>query len=347
MQQMIFLGFLALISIAFLWVINDYLMPIFWAIVFAIIFFPVHTRLLPHLKYPSLSSATTVLFIILLIFVPLFFVGSLVVKESLTIYQQIAVANNSDGVATVDLFTQFGEATKYLERFGISELEVKEKTITYASVATNWLSNQAISFGGKTFTFTLQFFLMLYLLFFFIRDGRKIEKRLIEILPLGDRREKRLFAKFTSTTRAVIKGTLVVGIVQGVIGGILFSIVGIKAAILWGVLMTILAVVPAVGAVIIWLPASIILLLTGNIWQGILIFVVGALVISLIDNILRPILVGKDTKMPDVLILISTLGGLSVFGITGFVIGPVVAGFFIAMWNMFEEEYRSDLQLHG
>ena len=346
LQQIIFLILLSIISLAFLYVINDYLMPVFWAVVLAIIFIPVHRKLLQYVKYPSLSSAITLLSILIVIFVPLFFVGSLVLKESVGLYQQITVTTSEGGV-TVDLFDRFGEAASYLERFNISEEEAKEKIVSYAGAATNWLTDQAVSFGSKTFTITLQFFLMLYVLFFLLKDGAHIEKRLIEILPLGDRREKKLFAKFTSTTRAVVKGTLVVGVVQGLIGGILFSIAGIKGALLWGVLMTIVSVVPAVGAVVVWLPAGIILLLTGSIWQGVLILIGGALIISLIDNILRPILVGKDTKMPDVFILLSTLGGLSIFGITGFVIGPVVAGFFIAMWEMFEEEYHKDLQLHG
>jgi len=347
LQQGLFFGLLALISIAFLWVVNDYIMPIFWAIVFSIIFIPLYNKLLPHLKYPSLSSAITLLLILLLIFVPLLFVGSLVIKESVTIYQQVSTTTVEGEIVSVGIFDKFENVSAYLERFGISETETKEKAISYASAATGWLTNQAVSLGSKTFTLTLQFFLMLYVLFFLLRDGERIKKRLIEILPLGDRREKKLFAKFTSTTRAVIKGTLVVGIIQGAVGALLFSIAGIKGAILWGVLMTILSVVPAVGAVFVWLPAGIFLLLTGSIWQGILILVAGALIISLIDNILRPILVGKDTKMPDVVILISTLGGLSLFGIAGFVIGPIIAGFFISMWEMFEEEYHTDLLLHG
>jgi len=346
LQQIAFLSLLFLVSVVFLWVIHDYVMPIFWAIVLGILFIPVHNKLLPYVKFPSVSSLLTITLILTIIFVPLFFVGGLVFKESLAMYQQISNASTG-GDVTVDLFDRFGEALTYLERFGVSEVEAKEKIIEYTGVATSWLTSQAVSFGGKTFTIALQFFLMIYILFFLFKDGARIKKRLIEILPLGDRREKKLFAKFTSTTRAVVKGTLVVGVIQGIIGTILFTIAGIQGAVLWGVLMTILSVVPAVGAIIVWLPAAVILLVTGSVWQGILILVGGALIISLIDNILRPLLVGKDTKMPDVFILISTLGGLSLFGITGFVIGPVIAGFFIAMWEMFEEEYHDDLRLLG
>ncbi len=346
LQQTMFLGLLVFISVAFLYVINDFIMPIFWAVVLAIIFIPLHRRLVAVVKLPALSSALTMIIILLITILPLFIVGSLVLKESVSLYQHISAAD-SQGNVTVDLFDTFGQAATYLERFGVSETEARERMTAYAGAATNWLTNQAVALGSKTFSITLQFFLMLYVLFFMLKDGAKIKKRLIEILPLGDRREKKLFAKFTSTTRAVVKGTLIVGIVQGAIGAVLFSIAGINGAILWGVLMTIVSVVPAVGTVVVWLPAGLLLLFTGSVWQGMLILIGGALIISLIDNILRPILVGKDTKMPDVLVLVSTLGGLSVFGITGFVIGPIVAGFFMSMWEMFEEEYHTDLLLRG
>lgn len=346
LQQYFFFALLAIVSVAFLYIIHDYLMPVFWAVVFAILFLPLQKRVVKLVKFPSLASALSLILILIVIFLPLTVIGSLVFKESLTLYQQISVTN-PDGTVTVDLFERFGESLTFFEQFGFSETEAKERLVSYASAATEWLSSQVLSFGSKTFVITLQFFIMLYLLFFFLRDGARIKKRLMEILPLGDKREARLIAKFASTTRAVVKGTLIVGVVQGAIGGLLFSIAGIKGAVLWGVFMTVLSVIPALGTVIVWLPAGLILLATGSIWQGMLILIGGALIVSLIDNILRPILVGRDTKMPDAIILISTLGGLSVFGLTGFVIGPIMAGFFIVLWNMFEEEYHDDLLATG
>lgn len=346
LQQYTFFLLLAIVSIGFLYVINDYIMAIFWAVVLAILFHPIHERLIKPLKYKSAASGVTLILILLIIFAPLFWIGSLVVEESVGIYRQLSISTENSSV-TVDLFDRFGEAVSFLEGYGVSENEVKERVASAASTATNWLSSQAVSFGSKTFQIAIQFFLMLYILFFLLRDGKTIVKRLIEILPLGNTREKRLFSKFASITRAVVKGTLVVGIVQGTIGGILFAIAGIQGAILWGVLMTILSVIPAVGAIIIWLPAGLILLATGGIWQGLVVLIGGAVVVSLVDNILRPILVGKDTEMPDVFVLLSTIGGLSVFGITGFVIGPVIAGFFLVVWDMFEERYKKELEQYG
>lgn len=144
-----------------------------------------------------------------------------------------------------------------------------------------------------------------------------------------------------------MKGTFIIGIVQGTLGGLLFWAVGIKGAVIWGSLMTVLSIIPAVGSFLVWFPAGVILLFTGHIWQGVVVLVVGTAIISLVDNLLRPPLVGKDTEMPDVLVLLSTLGGLSLFGISGFIIGPIIAAFFLSMWNMFEEEHRKELNEMG
>ena len=321
-------------------------MPIFWAIVFAILFNPLHQKWLSITKNRlNFSSFLTIVTILLIVFVPLSIIGSLVFKESVDFYQQLSITN-TEGVQ-IDFLEKIALVSRYLEDFGVEEAEFKEKITIFAGQASRWLTSQAFVFGQNTFSVIVQFFVMLYILFFMLRDGPAIEKWLRHILPLGDRKEKRLFTRFVSTTRGVIKGTFVIGIIQGAIGGILFWIAGIKGAVLWAVLMTLLSVVPAVGPALVWFPAGILLLLTGSMWQGILILVGGGLIISLIDNILRPRLVGRDTQMPDTFILISTLGGLSIFGITGFVIGPIIAGFFIAMWHMFEEEYRRDLELHG
>jgi predicted PurR-regulated permease PerM len=152
-------------------------------------------------------------------------------------------------------------------------------------------------------------------------------------------RERQLLAKFADVALATIKGTLVVGVVQGAIGAVLFWILGIPAPVFWGSLMAVLSVLPAVGPGLIWLPAAVILLAMGQILKGIVLIVAGVLVIGLVDNMLRPLLVGHDTQMPDYLVLLATLGGLAVFGVSGFVIGPVIAAFFLVVWEMFAQEY--------
>ena len=163
---------------------------------------------------------------------------------------------------------------------------------------------------------------MLYLLFFLLRDGSALSKRIQDAIPLPPKQERDLFSKFTTVIRATIKGSILVAVLQGALGGLIFWVLGLHAPVLWGVVMGLLALLPAVGAALIWVPAAIYLLATGSVWQGAVLLMFGAFVIGLVDNILRPLLVGKDTKMPDYVVLISTLGGLATFGLNGFVIGP-------------------------
>jgi predicted PurR-regulated permease PerM len=182
---------------------------------------------------------------------------------------------------------------------------------------------------------------MLYLLFFFLRDGPGILEALIRALPLGDTRERHLLDRFAGVSRATIKGTLVVGIVQGTIGGIAFAMLGISAAVLWGTVMALLSILPAVGTALVWLPAAIVLMATGQIFGGIALIFVGVFVIGLTDNLLRPILVGRDTQLPDYVILLSTLGGLAGFGLAGIIIGPTIAALFLSVWHMAEDEFSA------
>ncbi len=142
-------------------------------------------------------------------------------------------------------------------------------------------------------------------------------------------------------SRATIKGTLVVGLVQGAIGGIAFAVLGISAPVLWGVVMALLSILPAVGTALVWLPAAIFLIVNGQIVGGVALILIGVFVIGLIDNLLRPILVGRDTRMPDYLILLSTLGGLAAFGLAGIIIGPIIAAFFLSVWHMAEKEFSA------
>jgi predicted PurR-regulated permease PerM len=172
-------------------------------------------------------------------------------------------------------------------------------------------------------------------LFFFLRDGSQLAQRLKDAIPLRAEQKRALFAKFTIVIRAMFKGTILVAALQGMLGGIIFWFLGIPAAVLWGVVMAFLSLLPAVGSALIWLPVALYLLATGAVWQGLTLIAYGALVIGLVDNLLRPFLIGVDTKLPDYIVLISTLGGIAIFGLNGFVIGPVIAAMFIATWDIF------------
>ncbi len=204
-----------------------------------------------------------------------------------------------------------------------------------------WSKRLARGRSALAAVLTILFILVIVVfpLFFFLRDGDEMIRAFMYILPLGDVRERELMAQFAGVSRATIKGVLVVGVVQGAVGGLFFFFLGIGAPVFWGMIMAVLSFLPAIGPAVVWLPAAIILMVAGNVGKGIVLLIGGILIISLIDNILRPILVGRDTRMPDFLVLLSTIGGLAVFGISGVVIGPIIAALFLTFWRIFGEVY--------
>jgi predicted PurR-regulated permease PerM len=223
-----------------------------------------------------------------------------------------------------------------LDRFGFGDVNaIQAKLESVATSGARLAATQAVSFGQGAFSFAISLGIMLYLTFFLLRDGAALQRTIGERIPVESAMRRDLFEKFATVIRATIKGSIVVAIVQGAIGGLVFWSVGIEAPLLWGVVMGFLSLVPAVGTGLIWVPVAIYLFATGQMWQGAVLTACGLFVIGMVDNVLRPILVGKDTRMPDYVVLISTLGGISVMGINGFIVGPVIAALFIAAWDIF------------
>ena len=215
--------------------------------------------------------------------------------------------------------------------------EIQSKLSSFVTTGVQIIAGQAVSVGQRAFNFAMALGVMLYLTFFLLRDGRHITRRIGEAIPLRADQRRALFDKFTTVIRATVKGSIVVAIVQGILGGLIFAFLDIRAAVLWGVVMGLFSLIPAVGTGIVWVPVSLYLLATGSVWEGFTLLLLGFFVISMVDNVLRPILVGQDTQMPDYVVLISTLGGLSVLGINGLIVGPVIAAMFISAWEIFTE----------
>lgn len=340
LESRAFMTLVLLATGAFLWIVRGFLMPVFWAVVLAVLFRPVFRRWLPLVRgRPSMASLLTTLTVILVILVPFGLLVAEVTRQALGLYERIT-SGEMDLHAPIDFIERSLPAlTNLLNDYGIDIEHVRASVESVAGTASQYIATQALAIGQNMLTFTLLFGLMLYFLFFFVRDWEQILDGIIRVVPLGDARERRLFAKFAEVARATMKGTLVVAAVQGTIGGVLFAIVGIDAAVFWGVVMAIFSLLPAIGAALIWGPAALLLLATGSVWEGIVLIAGGTFVIGLADNFLRPLLVGHETKMPDYLVLLSTLGGLAVFGVAGVVIGPLVAALFLVVWEMLAEEY--------
>lgn len=341
-QPFFFFSLLIGTTVVFFWVLGSYLMPIFWATVIAIVFYPLYLRISKAMRgRPSLSSILTILAVVLTVLLPLLLLGGTIVKESVSLYQSFTLESGKiEGLNMLDRAEKF---VAYLEPYGISQEAVVERLRGWATDLSQVVASSLITFGQVSFSLLINMAIMLYLLFFFFRDGESLQQTLIHYLPLGDTSEKRLFKRFSETARAVIKGTLSIAILQGLLGAITFWIVGLSNPVLWGVAMAAGALIPAVGPALVWLPASIILLATGSIWQGVTIMFSGVLIISLVDNFLRPVLVGRGAKMPDSITFLATIGGLSTFGVSGLVAGPIIAAFFLSLWTMFGERYQKEL----
>jgi predicted PurR-regulated permease PerM len=341
LQYAFFLMLVLLVTLAFVGLIQEFLLPLFWAATLAIVFSPLYQWWQSRLgNRASLAALLTLGVILVAVILPLFLVSVAVVHEAVAFYKRLETGDINVQEPLQTLEGLLPVVTQYLDRFGIDIQNFKQGLAGATVTVSRFLGTQALSLGQDALRLSVLFCLMLYLLFFFLRDGTQLVAAIIRALPLGHTREHRLLANFAAVSRATIKGTLVVALVQGLLGGILFAIVGINAAVLWGALMAVLSLLPAVGSGLVWVPAAGIFLVTGHIGKGLILLGVGVLVIGLVDNLLRPILIGRDTRMPDYLVLLSTLGGLTVFGISGLLIGPIIAALFLAVWDMFAQEQQ-------
>ncbi|MBU0546409.1 AI-2E family transporter [Patescibacteria group bacterium] len=342
LRHALFFGILGLITIVFLYMIRPFAYPIFWAAIIAGIFYPLHKRLTRLVKNKNFSAILTLIVVFFLIVIPLLSIGTLLVSESLDVYASVENNRSQIGSSLVK-FADKIQKNPLATRLNIDEKFWVDKFAETTKTVTSYIFITLKNLTQNSLTFMAMFIFMFYALFFFLRDGKKILTFLMHLCPLGDKYEKILYYKFTSTARATLKGTIIVGSIQGILGGLLFYVTGVEAAFIWAIIMAALSVIPPLSSAIIWLPAGIIMLVTGNIWEGILILSFGALVISSIDNLLRPILVGRDAEMHPLLVLFSTLGGLVMFGVSGFIIGPIIASLFMAFWEMYDHYYQEEL----
>ncbi|MDM0076971.1 AI-2E family transporter [Variovorax sp. J2P1-59] len=338
LQRGTFLFLLAVVTIAFGWILLPFSGAVMWSVALAILFTPIYRRLVKRMGgRRNLAAFTTLLLATIIVVIPLVVITVSVVDEVSVVQQMI----RSGDISFTSYFQQIVNALPHwaldlLNRFGLGNVEGFIGRVSQSALKSSQLiATHAVSIGQNTFEFLVSFGIMLYLLFFLLRDGAELSKTIRNSLPLAKPHTHYLLNKFTTVIRATIKGNIAVAAAQGIIGGIAFSFLGVQGALLWGVLMGFLSLLPAVGAALIWAPVAIYFLAVGDIGKSLTLIFIGVFVIGLVDNILRPLLVGKDTQMPDYIVLMSTIGGIALFGINGFVIGPVIAALFMAAWDLF------------
>jgi predicted PurR-regulated permease PerM len=336
----------AAVTAFFLAVAWPFLKPLLLGALLAGLFHPLYrwiTRLLGGRQ--SLGAAITLVVLLVLGLGPISAFLGIVVQQALTVSDQAIpwLSQHLGAASTFNVHEWLVRRFPTLAEYMPSQEQLLQQVGNAAKTAGAFLVNFASRMTALTATFLLNLFVMLYAMFFFFRDGHTILERIFYYLPLNDEDETRMLARFTSITRATVKGTLVIGAIQGALAGVAFWVAGIDGAALWGTVMTILSIIPGIGAPLVWVPVVVVLFLNGQYLTGTLLLVWCAAVVGTIDNFLRPVLVGRDAKMPDLLILIGTLGGLFLFGPIGFIIGPIICGLFLTVWDIYGATFKEVL----
>jgi predicted PurR-regulated permease PerM len=340
LERSFFFILLAVLSVAFAAVLWPFYGAVFWGGVLALMFEPLYRKFLGWMRgRQNLAALATLGVIVLIVVLPLALVGVSLVQEMTALYAKVKSGEINFGRYFEQMVSVLPSwTTGLLDRYGVVDLPaLQAKLVAALTQRSESIAGRAVDIGGEALDLIVGFFIAMYLLFFLLRDGAGVARDVRAAIPLAPGPKERLLERFTTVIRATVKGNILVAAAQGTLGGIAFWALGVHAPLLWGVVMAFLSLLPAVGAALIWVPVALYLLALGKV-QGLGLIAFGVFVIGLIDNVLRPILVGKDTAMPDYVVLIATVGGLALFGLNGFVIGPVIVAMFLAAWQLLAAE---------
>lgn len=328
---------LTLVSIAFAWILAPFYGTILWGSIIALVFRTPFRRLRGRLGGRSTLAAIATLGLVLLtVVLPFALLTAAMANEAATLYGRLESGDLDPAHYLRGVFNALPPwITSVLDRFGLVDFDTLQKHLVERLARTSdALATQALGIGMGTFEFVANLFVTLYLAFFLIRDGDVLARDVRRAFPLGPGHTRELFDKFTTVLRATVKGNLLVAAIQGALGGLAFWFLGVGAALLWAAAMAACSLLPSIGAALVWAPVALWFLVSDEPWKGFALAAWGMFVIGLVDNLLRPALIGKDTRMPDYLAMISTFGGIAVFGLNGFVLGPAIAALFVAIWQI-------------
>jgi predicted PurR-regulated permease PerM len=330
-------------SVAFFAMIRAFLLTILMAALFTGISYPLYRRMVRAFRGRArLAALATLLILLALVIAPLLSILGVAAAE--------AVRVNETLIPRLQAFVdEPGELDRRLQSLPGYDLvqpyrdDIVVKARELAGTAGAFALDVLSAATRATVLFVFHFIVMLYTMYFFLTDGPRLVETVLAYLPLTEEDKQRMLHKFVSVARATLKGTLLIGAAQGGLAGLAFWAVGIEGAVFWATIMTVLSIIPGIGAALIWVPAAVILFAMGSIWQAIALTLFCAIVVGTLDNLLRPVLVGRDTRMHELLIFFSTLGGLMLFGAMGFILGPVLAALFVTAWEMFGTAFEREL----
>lgn len=332
---------IVLLTVAMLAVVLPFWGAVMWGAILALLFHPVEQRLERRWKgRKTLAALATLGIILVMVILPLALVAVSLTQEATALFARVRSGEVNIG-GYFDRVVQALPtwASDALSRLGIDDLSDLQRQLTEAITKRGQaVAGQAVGIGSYALDLGVSFCIAMYLLFFLLRDGPDVAARIRRAIPLAERPKSVLIERFVTVLRATVKGNVVVAIVQGALGGLAFWVLGIHGALLWAVVMAFLSLLPAVGAAIVWAPVAVYLVATGAVWQGVGLTLFGVVVIGLVDNLLRPLLVGKDIHLPDYVVLVATIGGLSLVGINGFVVGPLAVALCFAAWELLAEQ---------
>ena len=329
---------LVLVSLGLGWILLPFYGSIMWAVIIALLFAPLHQRL--HARFRGKGTAAallTLLVVVVIVIIPMALITATLTRDAASFYQRLQSGEINPARYFRSVFDALpSSVTAVLDRFGMVDFDSVQGRFGEAlAQASQFIAVRALGIGMNTFDLVAGVFITLYLAFFMMRDGQLLARTLRRAVPMPVAHKQELIEKFTTVIRATVKGNLIIAAIQGALGGLAFWFLGVTGALFWAVLMAFMSLLPAVGAGLVWAPVAVYFLLSGAVWQSVALTLFGVLVIGLVDNLLRPVLVGKDTSLPDYLVMVSTLGGMAVFGINGFVLGPLLAALFIAVWHIY------------
>jgi predicted PurR-regulated permease PerM len=332
------LGLLAvtLIALYLCWLmLQPFIEVLLWALVLVIVFYPVHRRIDARIGKPGWSAALSCLLVIVTILVPLTLITLAVVSEMTKLAQNLQ--GNVQGLLDPNspfMKNTLGWVGQYVDVSGFNPAKSQEWVAERLRNLSGAIAGRTLGFVGGVVGTIVEVFFVIFTMYYLFRDGKSLRAAARQAMPLDNRKSGEILLRTRDVISASVYGVLVIATIQGVLGGIGFWIAGLPSALLWGVVMIFLSMIPMAGAFIVWVPAAIYLFATGEWGWGIFLTVWGVLIIGSIDNFLRPKLVGERTRLHELLIFFSVLGGLQVFGVIGLVLGPVIVAIAIALLDV-------------
>ncbi|MFT5144222.1 MAG: putative PurR-regulated permease PerM [Thalassolituus oleivorans] len=330
----------AIVSFVFLWMVRSFLMPLLLAAIFSGLASPLYRRLVRQFGGRcGLAATCTLLILLIVVGLPSFLFLGIVVTQAVDVSQSARPWIEAQ-IEHPGLIEEYIRSIPLVGQLMPEEAAIAAKLGQFASTVGKLLADSVVDFTRGTANFFLMLFVTVYAMYFYLTNGRVILEKILYYVPLTSEVEVELVDKFITVTKAVLKGSLVIGLIQGALAGGAFLVAGVPGWAFWTAVMVVLSIVPAIGSALVWIPAAAYLFVTGHGSAALGVALWCGLVAGSVDNFLRPALVGKDTKLPDLLVLVGTLGGIFLFGIVGFILGPIVVALFLAVWELYGDVFK-------